>query len=277
MAKYWYCVKHHRVEQGEDGCPPIDRLGPYATAEEAEHALEKAEERNQEWDNDPALERRLAQLTGLSVNLPGRAGRSRNATSPWPFVGMAGWPAAFFLYAASGLVAPVVGVVAAAAGLAGAVRARLPLVDTAPQPAARWWRSVAVVLWFAVLTAGGAWLGWTAADRFSRADPQHASLPPPLSVVTSRSPFGTLVTERSRPNCAAPAGCATRRRCPLASSSGTHRSAFSAPTASAPSRAPHCAPCTNVPPVVASVGTPERHGAATAPGSGWSVIGTHSL
>jgi hypothetical protein len=51
--KYWYCVKHHAVE-GADGCPPIDRLGPYATEEEASHALEKAEERNREWDDDPA-------------------------------------------------------------------------------------------------------------------------------------------------------------------------------------------------------------------------------
>ena len=46
--------QHHAVEQGEDMCPPIERLGPFATREEAEHALEKAEQRNQEWDNDPA-------------------------------------------------------------------------------------------------------------------------------------------------------------------------------------------------------------------------------
>jgi hypothetical protein len=53
MTDYWYCVKHHRVEHGADMCPPIDRLGPYATSEEAEHALEKAEQRNEDWDNDP--------------------------------------------------------------------------------------------------------------------------------------------------------------------------------------------------------------------------------
>ena len=50
--KYWYCVKHHSVE-GADGCAPIDRLGPYPSAEEASRALEKAEDRNREWDNDP--------------------------------------------------------------------------------------------------------------------------------------------------------------------------------------------------------------------------------
>ena len=47
---YWFCVKHKRVEQGEDMCPPIDRLGPYASQAEAERALEKAAERNEEWD-----------------------------------------------------------------------------------------------------------------------------------------------------------------------------------------------------------------------------------
>ena len=32
--------------------------------------------------------------------------RGANATSPWPFVGMAGMACVFFLYAASGLLAP---------------------------------------------------------------------------------------------------------------------------------------------------------------------------
>ena len=53
MSSYWFCVKHHRVEQGPDMCPPIDRLGPYDTEEQAAHALEKAAERNEAWDNDP--------------------------------------------------------------------------------------------------------------------------------------------------------------------------------------------------------------------------------
>lgn len=54
MSSFWYCVKHGTVEEtGGDICAPIDRLGPYATREEAERALEKAAERNEEWDNDP--------------------------------------------------------------------------------------------------------------------------------------------------------------------------------------------------------------------------------
>jgi hypothetical protein len=51
---YWFCVKHHRVEQSPgDVCPPIDRLGPFDTEADAQRALEKAQERNEEWDNDP--------------------------------------------------------------------------------------------------------------------------------------------------------------------------------------------------------------------------------
>jgi hypothetical protein len=51
--KFFYCLNHHAVE-GPDGCRPSDRLGPYPTREEAEHALEKVKQRNEEWDNDPA-------------------------------------------------------------------------------------------------------------------------------------------------------------------------------------------------------------------------------
>ena len=47
--QWWYCLKHHQVEQGA-GCPGKDRLGPFATAEEASHALELVQRRNEEWD-----------------------------------------------------------------------------------------------------------------------------------------------------------------------------------------------------------------------------------
>jgi hypothetical protein len=51
-GEFWFCLKHHTVE-GQDGCRNQDRLGPYATADEASHALDKVAERNQDWDNDP--------------------------------------------------------------------------------------------------------------------------------------------------------------------------------------------------------------------------------
>ncbi|KQY58912.1 hypothetical protein ASD11_04600 [Aeromicrobium sp. Root495] len=51
-GQFFFCLKHHTVE-GEDGCKAADRLGPYATHGEAERALEKVQERNESWDNDP--------------------------------------------------------------------------------------------------------------------------------------------------------------------------------------------------------------------------------
>ncbi len=47
--RWWYCLKHKTVEQ-EAGCPAKDRLGPYASKEDAEHAIEIARRRNEEWE-----------------------------------------------------------------------------------------------------------------------------------------------------------------------------------------------------------------------------------
>lgn len=46
---WWFCLKHREVEP-DAGCPGKDRLGPYATREDAEHALETVRRRNEEWD-----------------------------------------------------------------------------------------------------------------------------------------------------------------------------------------------------------------------------------
>lgn len=51
--RFYYCLKHSGVE-GAVGCKAADRLGPYPTHAEAERALEKVQERNEAWDNDPA-------------------------------------------------------------------------------------------------------------------------------------------------------------------------------------------------------------------------------
>ncbi|WGL50678.1 hypothetical protein P5P86_11960 [Nocardioides sp. BP30] len=51
-SEYYFCLKHHTVEPRE-GCRAADRLGPYPTEQEAAHALEKVEERNEDWDHDP--------------------------------------------------------------------------------------------------------------------------------------------------------------------------------------------------------------------------------
>lgn len=95
------------------------------------------------------------------MSRPGRRPRGRADVSPWPFVGMAGMACTFFLYAASGLVAPWWGVV-----LLLALWVALFVVASAwwtLHP--RWVPGVAVlslVLWFAVVAAGGALLGWSA-------------------------------------------------------------------------------------------------------------------
>jgi hypothetical protein len=47
--RWWFCLRHRTVEP-DDGCPGKDRLGPYQTAEEAAHALETVQKRNEEWD-----------------------------------------------------------------------------------------------------------------------------------------------------------------------------------------------------------------------------------
>lgn len=60
MSQFWYCLKHHQVE-GPHGCRPVDRLGPYPSEEEASRALEKVQERNEAWDNDPRWNDDLAE------------------------------------------------------------------------------------------------------------------------------------------------------------------------------------------------------------------------
>jgi hypothetical protein len=47
-GKWFYCLRHKRVEQGP-GCPNRDRMGPYDSEAEAANALEHARERNEEW------------------------------------------------------------------------------------------------------------------------------------------------------------------------------------------------------------------------------------
>lgn len=45
---YW-CLVHNRLE-GPEGCPNIERMGPYETKELAEGALDRAHERTEAWD-----------------------------------------------------------------------------------------------------------------------------------------------------------------------------------------------------------------------------------
>ncbi|AXK37644.1 hypothetical protein DVA86_25790 [Streptomyces armeniacus] len=51
-GEWFYCLEHQTVEEGPE-CPGKDRFGPYASREEAAHAMETARERNLKWENDP--------------------------------------------------------------------------------------------------------------------------------------------------------------------------------------------------------------------------------
>ena len=81
--------------------------------------------------------------------------------SPWPFVAMMGMAGTFFLYAASGLVAPWYGV--AALLLVWLVLFVVACRWWTPHPRRMLWLPlVALVVLFAVLTLGEALFDWTA-------------------------------------------------------------------------------------------------------------------
>ncbi|TDD22365.1 hypothetical protein [Nonomuraea diastatica] len=48
-GQWWFCLKHMRVEP-DKGCPNKDRMGPYASEQEAAGALRRAADRNKAWD-----------------------------------------------------------------------------------------------------------------------------------------------------------------------------------------------------------------------------------
>jgi hypothetical protein len=58
QGPWFFCLKHHTVET-RDGCAERHRLGPYATREEAEHAVQSVAEREEKltsedraWEGD---------------------------------------------------------------------------------------------------------------------------------------------------------------------------------------------------------------------------------
>jgi hypothetical protein len=50
--RWYWCMAHNEPEREDSHCPPGQRWGPYATREEALHWREKAERRNDEWDEE---------------------------------------------------------------------------------------------------------------------------------------------------------------------------------------------------------------------------------
>ncbi|WP_129839541.1 hypothetical protein [Streptomyces sp. RFCAC02] len=62
-GEWFYCLKHRAVEEGPD-CPAKDRLGPYPTREEAQHAVDTARARDEAWRTDPRWNDRPARRDG---------------------------------------------------------------------------------------------------------------------------------------------------------------------------------------------------------------------
>ena len=52
-GQWWYDLKTKSVVSDDNQTKVTDRLGPYASREEAERALQKVDERNESFDNDP--------------------------------------------------------------------------------------------------------------------------------------------------------------------------------------------------------------------------------
>ncbi len=50
--QWYWSLKDHRVVRGDE-VKATDRLGPYATREEAANAMGEVAERNDAWENDP--------------------------------------------------------------------------------------------------------------------------------------------------------------------------------------------------------------------------------
>lgn len=52
--QYYWCVSHGRVETDDNVCAAVNRLGPFASVEQAEHALDRVRQRNESWDAEDA-------------------------------------------------------------------------------------------------------------------------------------------------------------------------------------------------------------------------------
>ncbi len=53
--KYWYNIKTGAVERGFVS-PALDRVGPFDTRHEAEHAMERLRENSAKWAEEDAAE-----------------------------------------------------------------------------------------------------------------------------------------------------------------------------------------------------------------------------
>jgi hypothetical protein len=53
-ARFYWCMRHHRVENGDNACPAKYLLGPYPSAADAAGALQQVQQRNEAWEAEDA-------------------------------------------------------------------------------------------------------------------------------------------------------------------------------------------------------------------------------
>ncbi len=51
-GQFFWCLRHDRVEEGDQACEPDQRMGPYSSHEEAARWREKKDARNEKWDRE---------------------------------------------------------------------------------------------------------------------------------------------------------------------------------------------------------------------------------
>ncbi len=51
-GQFFWCLRHDRVEERNQACEADQRMGPYASAEEARNWREKKDARNEKWDRE---------------------------------------------------------------------------------------------------------------------------------------------------------------------------------------------------------------------------------
>ncbi|HWG98326.1 MAG TPA: hypothetical protein VNV66_03145 [Pilimelia sp.] len=53
-GRYFWCLRHHRVETQDGACAARYTMGPYESAAAAASALELVQQRNDAWDAEDA-------------------------------------------------------------------------------------------------------------------------------------------------------------------------------------------------------------------------------
>lgn len=70
-AQYYWSLTQHKVVMAEEE-KAANRIGPYASVEEAQNALKKVEQRNEEWSSDPVFNDPVDEVDDNDVEPPAK-------------------------------------------------------------------------------------------------------------------------------------------------------------------------------------------------------------